>query len=707
MCENADLKVGRSHISYRINPEIWGDDARFEALCRALAQCRTGYDDLALFDSFTHSVLACEVVEQRVPLLRKRCAELRERHLGNRIGINFLCTMGHHTENVVQSPRDRRFTNLTGLDGTAVPGCFCVGSEAYRQEHLSRVFTLLAGCGIDFLWLDDDLRFCGHGPVGLVCFCDDCLERFNRAHGTSYTRETLREAFDCGDWRTKLEIRRRWLAFSGERLRSLFAFAAECVHRVDPAIQLGAMDAGMRAGDSASFDELVSALRYDPEKSPLPRWRPGGGAYTDFQMFDEMVLYKATQLGAEAEWLPHSLVDIESEIESFNYQRLRKSSHATAFEGALYCCAGMTGAAWNVLAGNDDFDVNLPLMRALTAARPFYDRVAAANGRLPQRGICALWKPGQAAVSNLAGRWEEKFSSSGSAMMYSELFGAGLPQSFRREYADCFILRGNTVYDYSDAELREIFSAGVYCDAATLRGLEERGLGTLAGFRCGKRICADASEVLTAHELNGADAGFRRDARQSFARFWGDDGGVFALEALPGLESRCEILAELRDYRNELLAPCAMGWFCNDLGGRVAVAGYYPGTNLLFAYKLRQLRSIFNASSCRAGGSLSAWVASYHRVKIFVRRDEEHRRIVIELVNASLDPADMVVLRVRGGGEKAWLTAMEFPEPAPRAEELHGRVVEETTGNGIMRVAEYCIPRLAPWSVNLLETALQ
>ncbi len=682
----------KSRISYRIAKDLWYDDTQFEALCSAFAENRAGYDDLALFDSFSHSVLALDEVARRAVILRKRCRELRERGLADQIGINLLCAMGHHPENLSVSPRDERFQKLTGIDGSTVDGCFCVSCEVYRQEHLRRLFTILAQCGIDFLWLDDDLRFYGHGAAGLVCFCDSCIARFNQAHRTAYTRETLRAAFNQGGWREKLELRRQWLAFSGESLSSLFAFAADCVHQVNPAIQMGAMDAGMRAGDSASYETLVRALQYDPDRSPLPRWRPGGGAYTDFQMFEEMVLVKATQLGAEADWMPEFMTDLEAEIESFNYQRLRKSRCATAFEGALYCAAGMTGTAWNVLAGGESPEVNPPLMRALTAVRPFYDRVVAANGRLPQRGICALWKPGQAAVSNLTGSWEDNFSGNASKIVYSELFGAGFPQAFRPEAADLFLLTGNTVYDYSDQELRALFRRGVYCDVATLRGLELRGLSSLAGFRCGAKVPADAIEVLTDHPLNGADAGCRRDGRQSFARFWGDDGGVFALEAVPGMEACCEILAELRDYNDALIAPCSMGFCTNELGGRVAVAGYYPGTNLLFAFKLRQLRAVFNALS--STGPLSAWIDSYHRVKVFVRRDEVGRRVTIELANASEDPAEAVVLRVRDGAGTAILTTTDLQSAG-----LTGRRIDDGT-------AEYVIDRLAPWSVNLIEMEL-
>lgn len=295
-------------------------------------------------------------------------------------------------------------------------------------------------------------------------------------------------------------------------------------------------------------------------------------------------------------------------------------------------------------------------------------------------------------ANNLDGAWEDDFSGTASWAVYCELFGAGFPQAFRPDEADLFLLTGNTVYDYSEAELCDIFRRGVYCDAATLRGLERRGLSRLAGFRCGERFREDAVEVLTAHPINGTDAGCRRDGRLSFARFWGDDGGVFALEPVPGMEPHCETLAELHDYADAALAPCSMGICTNELGGRVAAAGYYPASNLLFAFKLRQLRNIFNTLG--NAGAMSAYINSCHRRRIFVRHDPLRRRAVIELANASEDPAESVVLCVRGGASPALLTADDL------------RQTELPVHSRRCGTAQYVIRHLAPWSVSLLEVPI-
>ncbi len=686
----------KSHNSYRIHSTQWFRDSDFEQLCKDLAACGEGYDDLALFSDHTHSVMNLDEMKRRAELFAERAAVLREKKLGDKIGVNILCVMGHHPENEAMRLNDDRFTRLTDLNGIPIDGCFCPSDELYRKEYLAPMFTAWAENGADFIWLDDDLRYFYHFPAKkkssgeglLFCFCENCMAKFNRKHGTNYTRDELRKAFSSGSRQARLDIRRKWLNFSGESLCSLLAFTAECVRKVNPAVQVGLMDCElhMYPGGTASYEAMTEAMCPDPAKYPVPRMRPGGSVYTDFHMFPEMVLWKSTRIGACVDYMPERITDIESEIENTNYQRMRKSCRATAFESALYCAAGCTGAAWNIFTYSEP-DMNIGIMQYLTKFRPFFDRLADANKRHLQRGLCCLWKPGQAAANSLDGEWDNGFSASASSMLFSEIFGAGLPLAYRPEAADAFILTGNTAHDYTDEELCDIFRRGVYCDTSALAILEERNLAHLAGFRRGRKIAADAFEVFTDHPLNGGSAGFWRDCRLSFAHFWGDGGGVYALEPMNGT---CETLAYLEDYRNIRLAGCCMGICTNELGGRVAVAGYYPASDLLFSRKLQQLRAVFNYLS----GGMCAWVDSYHRIRIFVRHDTERRKIILELANGSDDPAEDVRIRISSAGKEALLTEMTMKETS-----LTGTPVSDG-------VTEFRISGLEPWSVNLLEAEM-
>ncbi len=662
----------RANITYRIPPAFWQDFDRFGVLLDELERQRSGFDDVALFCGFTHSLRRLEVVREEQPRLRAALAELRQRGIPG--GINLLCAVGHHTENLPEIPDGLQ--PFTGLDGGGCPGTVCPRDRRFREEYLGELLTLLSECAPAFLWLDDDIRFFGHGEVKLVCFCDRCLAEFNRIHGTGFTRVALAAAFDAADEREALLWRRRWLEFSGAALVELFALVERIVHAVDPDIELGAMDAGMRVGDSAGLDTLAAALS-GPGAKPV-RWRPGGGAYTDRALDDFLI--KAHCIGCEAAWLPDAVGNLQAEVENFNYQRLAKSVHGTCFEGAVYLAAGLTGCAWNVLDAGDPLETYRPLLDGLTALRPFLD-LQAQWSRLRPSGIYHGWTPDHAAGAVPAAGvcWEDALWQWPNPH-FSGLFTAGLPPAYRPEDAAVTILTAQSARMLPEPTLLELFRRGVYCDAEALPVLEARGHGGLAGFRIAGRTEFDATEELTEHPFNRGAAGFRRDCRQSFP--WGHGSG-YALEATT---EGAETLARLIDYQGRVIAPCSLGICCNRLGGRVAVAGYYPLRDLQFERKLSSLKQLFR---WLAGSVGLAEIASYHRVALWARYREPDGTAAIQLVNASQDPAREAVLRLPGGGIGA-----AWQDWRGGRAELHGEIEDGAS--------YFTLPELPPWSIALL-----
>ena len=673
--------MAKSRITYRIIPELFTNESKYQELRNALKEQRKSYDDLALFNSFTHSVLSLDESAKRFRIMERRSREFRAAELGDKVGFNILCTIGHHAENLPLSPRE--FTPLTDLEGFSAPGTCCPNDPDYQEKYLKPFFTAAAEAKPDFIWLDDDIRTCGHGSASVVCFCAHCMELFNQKHGYSLTREELCLKLDTGSEEEKIGWRRKVQTFSGETIVTLFRNVERIVHAVNPLLELGAMDGAMHPADNSPYEKASEALRGESGAAPLPRWRPGGGAYTDRQMLNEMVLGKAVMIGCECAILPESLTDVEAEIESFNYQRLRKSRHATKFEAALYCAAGATGTAWNILDGGDEFRFNLPVMRAAAEIRPFLDKLVSVNGRIRPKGVYNGWVRDYGVLNNLnSGKWN-RMNGWDRNPFFNEFFAGGIPPAYTAGDAQLSILIGETVKLYSDAELLKIFASGVYCDVSTVNELIRRGLGELAGFRPGKIIPADASEYLSDHPLNGCAAGSCRDCRQSFAPWFGSEGPVCELEPL---NPDCETLASLKDYQGNRLADCSLGICTNSLGGRVAVSGYYPLRDMLFAGKLMQMKNLFRHLS---GNTLTAYVGSYHCAALWVR--EEGARRTVEVANASLDPAENIELIVKTDSASAELTDMECHE---------SRITGEVLADGYVR---FRVPFIQPWSMVLVD----
>ena len=623
-------------ILYRISYRYCEDRPQLEQLKEALAHNRDHYDDIGIQSSFTHGVLCKEEFLRRLERIRETAAFLRP--VADKTGIIFLATIGHHAENLALAPKD--YTPLTDMYGNTAACTCCPNDPRYREEHLRPVFTAIAKSGLDFCWMDDDVRYLGHGRLTFVCFCDHCLKLFNAAHGTHFTRDELRQKLDSTDTAERIRYRKMWLEFSGQSVVSLYHFIEGVVHAEAPSMQLCAMDGGMHYGDNAPYEASSRALQHVGNQGVAPRWRPGGGAYADDNVLRDMVAGKSHQLGYEAAHLPDFVTDIESEVESFSYQRLCKSATAMQFEAALYTAAGATGTTWNILCDCDRFDANPPIMAAASRIQPFLERLTQTNGRQRPQGIWTGHGDYHGALFGLKAEesWGELKPSPYYEPFESALFYAGLPAAYRPQEAAATILFGDTAWAFADDELRDIFSSGVYCDAQTLAILEERGLADLAGFRRGKPVTGDAVEEFMPHPLTDGLLALRRDCHLPLGCWLGDDGGAY--ELLPFGEG-AETLATLKEYTGQTVAACSCGLWRNALGGRVVVAGHCPLSNALFASRIEFLKRVFLWLS---DGTLPAYVASYHKVALWARPGTS-----VTVANAALDAAEAVDLRVKGG----------------------------------------------------------
>jgi len=70
------------------------------------------------------------------------------------------------------------------------------------------------------------------------------------------------------------------------------------------------------------------------------RWRPGGGFYSDESLSG--MVEKAHDIGRQVSKLPAHVKVIQSEVENFPYDLLRKSAETTIIEAAAHMAAGST-----------------------------------------------------------------------------------------------------------------------------------------------------------------------------------------------------------------------------------------------------------------------------------------------------------------------------------------------------------------------------
>ena len=646
--------IDKAFISFRIGTAIWIPESRFDEQMALFEKYKGVTDEVTFFTSDTHPCLPLNVTQERATLLARRMDQVRQ--LGYRTGINLLATIGHHNENLPNSLAGE-YTPMTNIHGHTCEGSRCPNDEKMRA-YIKAVYQTLTAARPDYLWIDDDVRF-GHMPIDMGCFCENCLAIYARESGTQHTRTSLKAAFNTGTVEDKLRHRKAWLDHNRQTIARLFELIEKTVHAIAPTMPLGFMT-GDRFFEGYDFDNWASILSGLDGSEVL--WRPGGGFYSDETL--DGLIGKSHDIGRQVSRLPASVVSIQSEIENFPYQRLKKAAHTTALEAASHIAAGCTGTAFNVLQPYDEpLDEYDPLVSVLHQARPFYDLMAKTLGRSRPQGLWAAWsKDSYAAAGLAAAGWPDAVDGAVMVGKAGELFEIGIPAAYALADAQITALTGDAPLVLSEGELLAVLSRGVYLDGPALERLNTMGYGEYTGFALTRYYDKDCIEELVPHVLNGPLAGRRRDNRQSFL-WW----NVPAAELMPNSPA-AQPLSRLVDYGNRQVTACSSGVFENSLGGRVCVSGYFPWTFLQNYSKSTQVKSLFRWLS---RDTLPAYVASYHKINLWVR-EVGPGQLAAAFVNTTLDTACNVELMLRTTQTEIGVHAMSGEQTTIRSVGVDG-----------------------------------
>ena len=180
-----------------------------------------------------------------------------------------LSTIGHHEENLPNS-LSGDYTPMTDPNGNVCRGSFCP-NDPRLHEYIAQVYQAIASIHPDYIWIDDDVRLFGHGPIAACCFCDACVALFSKRSGTSFTRESLRDAMGAGTLQERLQLRRAFLQHNRDTISALFKLIETTVHAGAPGLPLGFMT-GDRFYEGYDFDTWAEVLT-GPSQSPV-LWRP-------------------------------------------------------------------------------------------------------------------------------------------------------------------------------------------------------------------------------------------------------------------------------------------------------------------------------------------------------------------------------------------------------------------------------------------------
>ncbi len=657
--------------SLRVHDHTWLSEELFSELLAVLDAHPCGIEEIALFSAGVHTPLPLPELRRRVAIMQERMLEARAH--GYRAGINLLSTLGHHEEHLDLSLKET-YTHITDYQGRVCRGSYCANDARYVEEHVSPTYRALAEAAPDFIWIDDDVRLSGHAPIGVGCYCDGCIAKFNAQHGTDYTRESLVAALESRE----PTIRQRWLSQNTRTIANLYRRIGKTVRAVNPAIKLGIMS-GERYAEGYGFAASAAALSEDGKYEIM--WRPGGGAYTDHRF--DLTVEKSEQIARQTCYLPPYVSIRQSEIENFPYQLMKKTPTSTALESAMAMVSGCTGSAFNITPAEtgERPAVIEPHFAAIERTLPFYRLLSEKIGGAQPIGISVGWRPtDQAATPKNA--FHTGYGGEVAASAARELFAAGLPQGFDPDTASAVILSGDAVAFWTPEARESLLRHGVYMNVGALGALNTLGYAEQTGFAAEKEYPIDAREKYLSSRFNEGFVGGLRNGRQAFSP---DDS--FGL--CPTNEA-AEVLSSIVDYEGRTLAACTMGVFENALGGRVAVCGYYPFTQCSDTFKTRQLKRMFVYLS---HGELPSFVDTYARIqnRTFIKDG----RVTVALTNPSNEPLTNLRVAIRSKAKDGtyWdMCAAEHPLPFTETVDVCG-----------YPYTVFTLPTLPPYSMALLQ----
>lgn len=260
---------------------------------------------------------------------------------------------------------------------------FCPRSPevlAYEADLVERAVRTLK---LKSIWLDDDLRMGGGKAEG--CFCNRCLEAFNREYGLGLSREELVARLDSK--RPKEELRRRWLLFKNQSLAVYGAAVRRGADRVDPDVRLGyqSVDALFLTAGENYLPLLKELAGTNGVKSAI---RVGSGNY--FESLTENYK-KSFSVLREAERCRRAdfVAQVSYEQETCTREVLHKSAEAVLIESAMALAAGadaLTEYWWT--ASRDEPTSYFEEFSAMLAEwRPYLESLAAISRVTSSAGL--------------------------------------------------------------------------------------------------------------------------------------------------------------------------------------------------------------------------------------------------------------------------------------------------------------------------------
>ena len=346
------------------------------------------------------------------------------------------------------------------------PYCFCWRGEKFIQYN-KEVAAAYAEFHPYRIWFDDDLRAMNHHPVERGCFCDHCIEAFNKEYSHTFSRENLVYTINHGD----ISVREEWTRFIRDGLYRFTYEIAKAAAQVFPDVRFGLQYGPNRRYTGYGYNFLFDAMRDASGKGV--GFRPGGGAFDDNNPSE--FIRKARILEWQMVEAPDYIEDIRPEIECIPDVAYGKSANGIVFESDLYFAYGATAMSYAMMnREHEPLSYHAKEFALFSEHSEYWKRLSRINMKTKPSGIeIAVSKKSylRPLKENEADfRFEMEYYDAGFAPTL------GMPLTFRsgdRNKIYC-LTKENTI-GLSEDDILDLLSHPVFADGKSIQMLMERG----------------------------------------------------------------------------------------------------------------------------------------------------------------------------------------------------------------------------------------
>ncbi len=564
-------------------------------------------------------------------------------------------------------------------NGIKTQYCFCWRGENFRKYLLEEIGYYIDEIKPDCFWVDDDFRAGFHAPGTIGCFCDNCINEFNKQHGTNYDREGLVKDVIGG------KIRKEYSDFAREGLSDLMREISKVVHKFSPKTAMG-----LQHGIIRGYIGLDMEFLYKPmleETGITPKSRPGGGSYNDHNPND--ILSKVVWLDIQNANLPDYVECRCPEIENLPFVVFGKTPAGTAFETSCYLAYGNTDMSYSMIMSlNEPMEWHSKEFELFSKHRKYWEMLSKYSKKTDGAGMRYF-------VGNNAHLAPAKPGETLAEMEYipeTTLFGPdmlrrnGFPLTASKKEEGVILLYPEIAEKLSDREIEYLLKKPVFTDAETVQLLQERGYD----FGIEIHSISDVDilkigEEFTEHPT--CPEGFDRWKVSFFV------AGRSEKHYIIDKDNKTEVLATyyntspLDKFTDDDNFPYGISECIvkTKSGAKWGVFGFMPWKGVISYNKREQF---LNVADYISDNALSARIITPAQALLLPRKDKvTHKVMSVSVINPTIGESDELEIIVRNPISKK---AFFMSQTSDRVDVM----VYEKDGETVIKM-----PKIAPWNV--------